>query len=191
MSILGVILAGGQARRMGGRDKALLTLDGETLLARATRRLSPQVDAVAANANGDPSRLRTSLPVLPDGRWEGEGPLAGVLAGLAHAEGEGHDHVVTVAVDTPFFPDDLVARLRKVAAPLACAATDRTHPTFGLWPVTLRRALEAALEDGTRKIDAFTGAHGCAQATFDAEPFDPFFNVNRPEDLARAEALAR
>lgn len=191
MSVLGVILAGGQARRMGGRDKALLTLGGETLLERAEARLGPQVDALAVNANGDPARLGTDLPVLPDGRWEGEGPLAGVLAGLARAETEGHEHVATVAVDTPFFPADLVARLREAAAPLACAATDRTHPTFGWWPVALRDALEGALEAGTRKIDAFTAVHGCVSATFASKPFDPFFNVNRPEDLARAEALAR
>jgi len=103
---------------------------------------------------------------------------------------------VTIAVDTPFFPADLVPRLREAAdgqgVPLACAKTgDRTHPVFGLWPVSLAEDLRAAMGDGMRKVDRWTGKHGCAETVFDAEPFDPFFNVNTPEDLVEAERLLR
>ena len=198
MSVLGVILAGGLARRMGGGDKALLRVAGETLLERAARRLGPQCDRGAIlNANGDPERFSklSDLPVVADATDERAGPLAGVLAGLRAAPRFGASHVVTVAVDTPFFPADLVARLegvaREAAVPLACAKTgDRTHPVFGLWPVALADDLAAAMADGMRKVDRWTGRHGCAEAVFTAEPFDPFFNINTPDDLARAEELA-
>ena len=196
MRIVGVILAGGLARRMGGGDKALIELGGETLLQRTIERLSPQVDSLVINANDDPARFArvSNLPVIPDPDDSRSGPLAGVLAGLDHAVASGATHVVTVAVDTPFFPLDLAARLRHAAegqgVPLACAKTgDRTHPVFGLWPVALADDLRAAMSDGMRKVDRWTGKHGCANATFDAAPFDPFFNVNTPEDLTEAEGL--
>ena len=192
MTVTGVILAGGLARRMGGRDKAFLSLGGGTLLDRALARLGPQVDALAINSNGDPAAFADhDAPLVPDLDDSRAGPLAGVLAGLTHAEGAGASHVVTVAVDTPFFPSDLVERLRAAAqgggVPLACAATgERTHPVFGLWPVALRADLAQALADGERKVDRWTARHGCAVARWDADPFDPFFNVNTPDDLARA-----
>ncbi len=194
MKVIGIILAGGLARRMGGGDKALLSLGGRTLLDRAVERLLPQVDAVVINANGDAARFGTDLPVIPDPDDSRAGPLAGVLAGLDYARREGASHIVTVAVDTPFFPDDLVARLRAAAdgggVPLACAKTgERTHPVFGLWPVSLADDLRAAMADGMRKVDRWTGAHGCAEAVFEAAPFDPFFNVNTPDDLSEAEGL--
>jgi len=196
MRCVGVILAGGLARRMGGGDKALIELGGETLLRRAVARLSPQVDAVVINANDDPTRFSafSDLPVIPDTDDSRSGPLAGVLAGLDHAAQQGATHIVTVAVDTPFFPTDLVSRLRAAAegqgVPLACAKTgDRTHPVFGLWPVELADDLRLAMADGMRKVDRWTGKHGCAEAVFDAVPFDPFFNINTPEDLTEAEGL--
>ena len=196
MKIVGVILAGGLARRMGGGDKALIELGGETLLQRAIERLSPQVDSLVINANEDPIRFAavSSLPVIADPDDSRSGPLAGVLAGLDYAAREGASHVVTVAVDTPFFPADLVARLREAAeeqgVPLACAKTgDRTHPVFGLWPVTLADDLREAMADGMRKVDRWTGKHGCAETVFDAASLDPFFNVNTPEDLIEAEGL--
>ena len=196
MKIVGVILAGGLARRMGGGDKALIELGGETLLQRAVERLSPQVDSLVINANDDPTRFAavSSLPVIADPDDSRSGPLAGALAGLDYAAREGASHVVTVAVDTPFFPADLVAHLREAAegqgVPLACAKTgDRTHPVFGLWPVALADDLREAMADGMRKVDRWTGKHGCAETVFDAGPFDPFFNVNTPEDLIEAEGL--
>jgi molybdopterin-guanine dinucleotide biosynthesis protein A len=194
--IPGVILAGGLATRMGGGDKGRLVAAGRPLIAHVIGRLGPQADGLALNANGDPSRWDDlALPVLPDTVDDHPGPLAGVLAGLDWAAGRGAEAIVTAAADTPFLPRDLTARLRAVAGPsgLALAATvedGRTwpQPTFGLWPVALRDDLRAALAAGTRKILRWTDRHGATLAVWD-DP-DAFFNVNTPEDLARAEALA-
>lgn len=194
---VGVILAGGRATRMGGGDKGLLRLGGRRILDLVIERIAPQVDALALNANGDPARFAAlGLPVLRDAREGRPGPLAGVEAGLAWAADQGASHLVTVAADTPFFPCDLVPQLLLAAErqgrPIALAATLdgsgglRRHPTFGLWPVALRADLSAALEDGVRKVVAWTDRHGTALAAFPVERGDPFFNVNRPEDLARA-----
>ena len=205
---LGVILAGGQATRMGGGDKSLLPLGGQSLLARVSVRLAPQVGAVALNANGDPLRFSAyGLTVLPDSIAGFPGPLAGVLAGLDWAAEQGAQSIVTVAADTPFFPFDLVDRLRAVAEgqthPLVLAATPRAagektksmsrsglirHPTFGLWPVALRDDLRSALQDGLTKVVIWTERHGGREALFEG-PGDPFFNVNTPQDLQAAEAM--
>jgi molybdopterin-guanine dinucleotide biosynthesis protein A len=195
----GVILAGGAARRMGGGDKGRLAVGGVPIVARVVARLAPQVDRLALSANGDPGRWADmGMPVLPDADPDRPGPLAGVLAGLDWAAATGCPHIVTAAADAPFAPPDLVPRLLAAAAPsgIALAATmegDRTvhHPTFGLWPVALRDDLRAALAGGTRKVRAWTDRHGAGMALFPTEPVDPFFNVNTPDDLARAEALAR
>lgn len=206
---LGVILAGGLATRMGGGDKGMLQIGGQSLLSRVIARLEPQVAGLALNANGDAARfVDYGLPVLPDSIAGFPGPLAGVLAGLDWAAENGADAIVTVAADTPFFPADLVSRLEQAARgkphPLALATTPREagetlksgdkrvnrHPTFGLWPVALRDDLRAALNDGLRKVVLWTDRHDAGEALFPATPFDPFFNVNTPEDLAHAEALA-
>ena len=207
---LGVILAGGLATRMGGGDKGLLQIGGQSLLARVRDRLEPQVSGLALNANGDTVRFADlGLPVVADSIDGFAGPLAGVLAGLDWAAGQGADSIVTAAADTPFFPTDLVARLVEASEgqthPLVLATTPRTgeelksggrskvnrHPTFGLWPVALRDDLRAALKDGLRKVVLWTDQHGGREALFDATPFDPFFNVNTPADLTRAEELMR
>ena len=192
----GVILAGGQARRMGGGDKGLLQLGGKSLIERVIDRLEPQVAEIAVNANGDPARFDLELPIIPDSIEEFPGPLAGVLAGMDWAASRGHDHIVTAAADTPFFPCDLVPQLILASelAPVVLAATpdgDRMarHPTFGLWPVNLRDDLREALENGVRKVVLWTDKHGTSLARFSADPFDPFFNVNTPEDLAAAEGF--
>lgn len=197
---LGVILAGGQATRMGGGDKGLLRLGGQTLLSRVIDRLAPQVAGLGLNANGDPSRFAEfGLPVLPDSVAGFPGPLAGVLAGLDWAAEQGADTIVTAAADTPFFPCDLVPRLLLAAEgmehPLALAAAPdpergrARHPTFGLWPVALRDDLRAALAGGLRKVVLWTDAHDGREALFPADGIDPFFNVNTPADLARAERM--
>ena len=196
----GIILAGGQATRMGGGDKGLLPLGDGTLLSQVIDRLSPQVDQMALNANGDAARFATfGMPVLPDSIEGFAGPLAGVLAGLDWAANHGATHVVSAAADTPFFPHDLVARLQSAAheadTQIALAATmdvDRgpmRQPTFGLWPVALRDDLRAALHDGLRKVVQWTDRHGAALAVFDPDPIDPFFNVNTPDDLTLAQQL--
>ncbi|HSF95678.1 MAG TPA: molybdenum cofactor guanylyltransferase MobA [Thermohalobaculum sp.] len=203
MKIAGVILAGGMARRMGGGDKALLKVGGQTLLARVIARLKPQVDEIVLNANGDPARFAEfGLPVIPDTVEGFAGPLAGVLAGMRWAAARGFTHVASAAGDTPFFPADLVARLKAAAEaggqPIAMAATndpDRglsEHPTFALWPVALADDLEQALTVGhMRKIIVWSSRHGCARAVFDEAADYPFFNINTPEDMVEAERILK
>lgn len=191
---LGVILAGGQATRLGGGDKALLDLGGQPMLAHVIRRLAPQVAGLALNANGDPTRFAGfGLPVLPDPLPGFPGPLAGVLAGLDWAAREGANHIVTAAADTPFLPGNLVSAFYAAAdrahEPIALAATaSGLHPTFGLWPVSMREDLRLALKAGTRKVAAWALGQGAARAMFAEAPQDPFFNVNTPDDLATARA---
>ena len=196
--VAGVILAGGRATRMGGGDKGLRMLGGQSLMDRVIARLAPQCGAMALNANGDPARFGDlGLPVLSDSLPDHPGPLAGVLAGLDWAAQMGVPAIVTAAADTPFFPNDLVARLQAAAGPsgLALAASPddtgrmQRQPTFGLWPVDLRDELRAALLGGLRKIVLWTDQHHAGTAEFSPQPYDPFFNINRPEDIAAAEAL--
>jgi len=195
---LGVILAGGRATRMGGGDKGLREVGGRRLIDHVIARLRSQCAGLAINANGDPARLAEfGLPVLPDSLPDHPGPLAGVLAGLDWAAGQGAEAIVTAAADTPFLPHDLVARLEAAAGPSGlCLAGSpdeegrmQRHPTFGLWPVALRDDLRAALQGGLRKIVLWTDGHGAGLARFESAPFDPFFNVNTPEDIATAERL--
>ncbi|WP_415401934.1 molybdenum cofactor guanylyltransferase MobA [Tateyamaria sp. SN3-11] len=195
---IGIILAGGQATRMGGGDKGLRMLGDQTLLARVIERLEPQVSDIALNANGDPARFADlNIPVIPDSIDGFAGPLAGVLAGLDWAATQGADTIVTAAADTPFFPCDLVPQLQLAtegtAHPLALAATPdpkrgmARHPTFGLWPVALRDDLRAALNDGVRKVVLWTDRHDGRLAAFADEA--AFFNVNTPDDLIKAEDM--
>ena len=200
VKIAGLVLAGGLARRMGGGQKALLPLAGRPLLAHVLDRLAPQVDAIALNANAEPAAYAPfGHPVIADTLSGHLGPLAGVLAGLRWAAPIGYTHIASVAGDTPFFPPDLTARLATgltKATPIAMAATPdpqrglSRHPTFGLWPVALADDLEAALNTGLRKVVAWTDPIGCATVEFPVTPFDPFFNVNTPADMAEAEKLA-
>lgn len=204
-TVFGVILAGGLATRMGGGDKAMREVGGRRLFDRVIDRLRPQVGAMAINANGELKRLATfGLPIIPDDVADFPGPLAGVLAGMEWGAKAGASHIATVAADTPFFPSDLVDRLTAAIGPetpIALAATphDRPgregklarHPTFGLWPVAFRDDLRRALvEEGLRKVVRWTDRHGAAMVPFAVEPFDPFFNVNAPDDIAEAERIA-
>jgi molybdopterin-guanine dinucleotide biosynthesis protein A len=193
---VGVVLAGGLARRMGGGDKGLVTLHGRPILDHVLERLSPQVDRMIINANGDPGRLAAyDVPIVADAVEGFAGPLAGVLAGMQWAAQDDAEWVVTAATDTPFFPRDLVDRFRQAVADkgadMACAASGgRHHPVFGLWPVALRDDLSRAMTaDGVRKVDLWTARHRLAVAEFADQPYDPFFNVNRPEDVAEAERM--
>jgi molybdopterin-guanine dinucleotide biosynthesis protein A len=195
---LGVLLAGGLARRMGGGDKPLRTLRRRSILERVIARVAPQCDGLILNANGDPARFASAgLPVVPDDVPGFAGPLAGILAALdwAAANRPGTEWVVSVAADTPFLPHDLVTRLhaaREAAGtPLACAESGgQAHPVNALWAVALREDLRHALVvEDMRKIDRWTARHGIARAAWATEPYDPFFNANTPEDIVEAEAL--
>ena len=193
--VVGVLLAGGRSRRMGGGDKCLAVLGGETLLSRAIARARPQVGPLLLNANGDPARFSGyGLPVAADVVEGFHGPLAGVLTGMdwAAEHAPAARWIATFATDAPFFPLDLVERflaaVEGAAADLACArSAGRTHPVFGLWPVALAGDLRSALVgEGLRKIDAWTARHRLAEVSF---PAGPFFNLNRPEDLAAAARM--
>lgn len=200
----GLILAGGLGRRMGGGDKALMTLGGKPMLDRVIERLTPQVDTVILNANGDPARFTAyGLPVVPDTIEGFAGPLAGLHAGMRWVQQHmpGTRFVVSVASDTPFFPEDLVTRLAACGDGaediIALAASPAgTHPVFGRWPVALADELEKFLKSGeSGKILTFADRHIRLNVPFEdialpkGETVDPFFNVNTPEDAARAEKV--
>lgn len=197
-NIIGVVLAGGKSTRMGGGDKALSLLAGHTLLDHIIARARPQVDELILNANGDITRFAgTGLTIIQDSIENYAGPLAGILSALEWArEYRPHcTHMISFASDTPFFPTDLVTRLIRAAQeknlPLASAASGgRTHPVFGLWSVNLADDLRHAMShENMRKVDAWTSRHGAAHADYPVLPFDPFFNINQPEDLVRAAQL--
>lgn len=188
--ILGLVLAGGLSRRMGGGDKVLMDLNGAPLISRVIERLAPQVDDLAVNANGDPARLDlTGLPIIADTLEGFAGPLAGLLAGMRWAESKA-THILTAATDTPFLPVDLVERLADAGSPdhisMARSGT-RIHPVFGLWPVSLADALHDFLVvEDKRKILEFANRFTLHEVTFPMGDVDPFFNINTPRDLEEA-----
>jgi molybdenum cofactor guanylyltransferase len=196
---LGLVLAGGLARRMGGGDKARLAVGGITILQRVLACLAPQCTRIVINANGDPARFAdTKLPVVADSVPDFAGPLAGILAGLdwAALHEPQYEWLASVPGDCPFLPNDLVVRLHAAriaaGASLACARSGEwRHPVIGLWPLSLREDLRRALvAEGLRKIEIWTARHGVAIAEWPVEPVDPFFNVNTPDDAAQAQAMA-
>ena len=197
MQIAAGFLAGGLARRMGGGDKAELQVAGRTLLQwqlEATAHIPIRI----LNANGDTGRFNQyGLPVIADIMSGHLGPLAGIHAMLHHIEISHQDitHLLSLATDAPFIPKtldlDLSHSLQKSDAEIAIAQSGgRHHPVFTLWPVSLRAALEEALRDkGMRKIDDFTSGYKTEFVQFEGTP-DPFMNINRPEDLQRAQIIA-
>jgi molybdopterin-guanine dinucleotide biosynthesis protein A len=193
--VAAVLLAGGLSRRMGGGDKNLRLLGGRPVLAHVIERVRPQVVALALNANGDPTRFAVyGLPVVPDSVEGFAGPLAGVLAGLDWATDAAPDcrWLLSAPTDAPFLPKDLVRRLLDAAAAadvVVAASGGRAHPVAALWAASLRDPLRAALEGGVRKVEDFTRNWRVRTVAFPAEPVDPFFNLNRPEDLNEAERL--
>lgn len=196
--VAGVLLAGGQARRMGGGDKCLKRLGGTTLLAHAIERMRPQVGPMVLNANGDPARFAEfNLPVIEDAVKGYAGPLAGILTGLEWAKAAAPQcpWIVSVPTDAPFLPPDLVAcfvdAVDELGDDMACAMSNgRAHPVVGLWPVRLAHELRDALvNQDVRKIDAWTAHYRLAEVEFPADPVDPFMNINTPDDLADAERM--
>lgn len=200
--IVGVILAGGRSRRMGGGDKTLRSLGSRTMLAHIAARLKPQVDCVVINANGDPARFAAlGLPVVADATDDHPGPLAGVLAGMRWAAVPGRQarRIVTVPGDVPFIPTDLVERLVAAAdasggAIAVAQSAGVLHHVAALWPVALADALASAVTDGERQVGNWAARQGIVAVPFD--PFrignrtvDPFFNINTPDDFLEAAAL--
>jgi molybdopterin-guanine dinucleotide biosynthesis protein A len=200
--VAGVVLAGGRSSRMGEQDKCLAPLGGKSILAHVIARLEPQVAALAINANAEPSRFAGfGLPVIADRVAGHAGPLAGLHAALAWATecGKNIRYVVTVAGDTPFLPDDLVGRLLTALEETGrecCVARsgEGVHPVIGLWPIRIAGTLAAALVEGQRKASAWAEQQGAVEVFFPPTrlgggAIDPFFNINRLEDLAEANAL--
>jgi len=202
VNITGVLLAGGQSRRMGGGDKGLRKIAGRPMLAHVLDRFAPQVGRVVLNANGDPGRFyEFGLPVVADSIEGNVGPLAGVLAGMRWSADNMADatHIATASTDAPLIPADLVSRLADALngrdEKIALAKSGGfMHPVIGLWPVELADDLEAALKDGVRKVLHWTDRHGTIGVDFEfvragAKEIDPFFNANTPEELQEAAAL--
>lgn len=197
-SVVGVILAGGLARRMGGGDKCLLPLAGQTLLQRTLNRAQPQVKQLILSANGNSLRFaRTRLPVVPDIYPNSRGPLAGIHAALEwmHKDNPGTEWLVSFASDTPFFPGDLAAKLLQAAtqtnARLAIASSlGRKHPTFSLWHASLKAVLAQQLEQNeVPRLQDWIQAQNAVEVNFPATDYDPFFNINTPQDLYAAEPM--
>ncbi|WP_158745549.1 molybdenum cofactor guanylyltransferase [Acidisphaera sp. L21] len=178
-----LILAGGAARRMGGIDKPMLLLAGQSLLAHLIARLSPDHPHLAISANGDPARFALPYPILPD-PIQGQGPLGGVLAGLEWAAALGATTLLTVPGDTPLIPVGLASRL--APAPAAAESGGQRHHLVALWPVAAGPLLRAwLLHPGTRSVRAFAETVPMRSVWF---PGDPFANINTPADLAALEA---
>ncbi len=199
-AVVGVLLAGGLSRRMGGGDKMLRRIGGETILARVIARMKPQTSRLILNANGDPGRFAEfGLPVVADSVAGHAGPLAGVLTGMEWAAANATDcpWLLTVPTDAPFLPEDLAARMlaavESAGAEMACAASGgRAHPVCGLWPVRLAAELRQAMtEADIRKVDVWTARYRLVDVNWPTDPIDPFFNANRPDDIAEAERLLR
>lgn len=200
--LVGVVLAGGLSRRMGGGDKGLASLGPATMLDEVLRRLVPQVGRVVLNANGDPARFaQFGCDVVPDTIDGFVGPLAGVLAGMRWAAVHAPTacQVLSVSSDAPFLPPDLADRLVEASGrdagqiPMA-ASGGELHPVIGLWPIDLADDLEAALRAGLRKVLAWTDRHGTVPVDFPmltvaGETIDPFFNANTREELDEARRL--
>jgi molybdenum cofactor guanylyltransferase len=195
---VGILLAGGLARRMGGGDKALRKSGGISLLAHVIAALRPQCEGLLLNANGDPARFAEfDLPVVADDLPGFKGPLAGILAGLDWIAARRPDVPLAISVpaDTPFLRGDLAARLidarAKDNAVIACARSGgRTHWAVAVWPVSIRNDLRHALVvEDMRKVEAFLQNYRRAIVEWPIEPYDPFFNANDPSDLAAAETI--
>ena len=200
--IVGVILAGGRSRTMGGGDKTLRSLGSRTMFAHIAARLKPQVDCLVISANGDPARFAAlGLPVVADATDDYPGPLGAVLAGMrwAAVSGRQASRIVTVPGDAPFISTDLVERLVAAAdasggAIAVAQSAGVLHPVTALWPVALAEALAWAVIQGERNVGNWAARQGIVAVPFDPirignRTVDPFFNINTPDDFLEAAAL--
>jgi|SRR5579871_6268856 len=183
-----LILAGGAATRMGGGDKPLLQLANASVLQRIVSAVSAHPTAISAN--GDPTRFASlGLPVLPDGDFAQQGPLSGLLAGLDWAATIGADTLLTVPGDTPFIPHNLAASL--APAPACATSNGRAHHLVALWPTACRAALHHLLATTNRRdVRYFAETIAMRQVDFPVTKWDPFLNINTPDDWAAARAIA-
>jgi len=198
MRVLGMVLAGGDARRMAGADKCLLDINGQTILAHIVTRLSPQVQSLALNANGNPARFaRFNLAVVADPlSSQGDGPLAGVIAGLTWMEAQGADALLSVPGDTPFLPRNLVSSLaasmeNENAACAFASSQGQAYPVIALWMLPCKAVIETALRNGERKVRSVLESLGAVEVAFDSTDEVSFKGANTPDDLAALRALAR
>jgi len=196
---IGLFLAGGRGTRMGGVDKASLRLGNQTLIERGIARARPQVSELLINANGDVARFADfGLEIISDSIGGFLGPLAGILSGLEwmRTNRPKFSWLATFACDTPFFPRDMVEKLVQRAeserALVAIAASgDRHHPVFAVWSAALSVSpQELSDAQASRKMDDFVARFPNTRVMFSTDPIDPFFNINTPADLVRAETLS-
>jgi molybdopterin-guanine dinucleotide biosynthesis protein A len=196
--IVGVILAGGQSRRFGGGDKFLKTLNGTPLIDHVVERVRSQTDGLIINSNSEAVLFESfDLPVVADTIQGYAGPLAGILTGMEWVKenAPAHEWMITFPSDGPFIPLDCAQKMLLCAesdkVEIVCAASGgRTHPVCALWHIDLAQDLRRAMqEEEMRKIDLWTARHKLSVLEFSDQPHDPFFNINRPEDLARAEQI--
>ena len=185
--VTGLVLAGGRASRMGGVDKGLQLLRGVPLVRHALDRLAPQVGPLMINANRHLELYAAfGAPVWPDETGDYAGPLAGVLAGMAHCA---TPWMVTVPCDTPRFPADLVATLAAAVdaanARIAVPVTDQRQPVFCLVDTSLQDDLREFLRGGGRKVEHWLARHACVDVPFDDA--DAFFNANTLDELRKLE----
>ena len=198
--IVGVILAGGFSRRMSNQNKCFIPLNGKPLFEYVLEKLSPQCDTILINSNEQNERLAAyQFPIVKDSLEGFLGPLAGILSAMEWAKQHKPESkwILTVPVDTPFLPDDLLSKLyqsvQTTHSELACACSlGRTHPVIGLWPISLVDDLRLSLtKEGMRKIDLWTSRYKISQQDFNNDNLDPFFNINCNEDLIEAESLLK
>ena len=183
-----VVLAGGESIRMQGQHKALLDVNGTLLAHYVAHRLNGACQPTAISYNGsDQALLNGAFPCFPDVLSGSLGPLAGIHAAMKFALQQGADRVITVAVDTPFFPDDFVSRMMQVAASIGVAqSANRVHPTCGIWSVSLISDLETYLMSGGRRLWDWAVSNGAVCLDWPVGQWDPFFNINTPKDYALA-----
>lgn len=191
MSVPVVILAGGDGSRIGG-SKPLRMLGGKTLLDRAVAQASRWSDRpILSLRNG--GQYVSSVEVIDDEPGI-DGPLAGLAAALRRAASEGAAMVLTIPVDMPFLPSDLLSQLEaglEQANAAIGASGGELHPVCGLWRSAALDRLAVYLQSGKRSLRGFAAAIGHVAVEWPAVPHDPFFNINNTSDLAAAEERLR